>query len=129
MAPPGRDGADRALPGHRRSGSYQVTARPAGRLSRPPAGPGPAVRVQDTRSAVSYDKSQDRDQRQDATSLCEGCCGSPEDNPVHIRKQPRPDQSWKKCYDKRDYVFNGTLTVAAIMIWLRDIVQEPSDTP
>ena len=32
-------------------------------------------------------------------------------------------------YDKRDYIFNGTLTVAAIMIWLRDIVQEPSDTP
>ena len=31
-------------------------------------------------------------------------------------------------YDKRDYVFNGTLTIAAIMIWLRDIVQEPSDT-
>jgi transposase len=32
-------------------------------------------------------------------------------------------------YDKRDYVFNGTLAVAAIMIWLRDIVPEPSETP
>ncbi|MUN41035.1 transposase [Actinomadura sp. NEAU-AAG5] len=32
-------------------------------------------------------------------------------------------------YDKRDYVYNGTLTVAAIMIWLRDTVQEPSETP
>ncbi|MFD5704600.1 IS5 family transposase [Streptomyces lasiicapitis] len=31
-------------------------------------------------------------------------------------------------YDKRDYVFNGTLTVAAIVIWLRDTVQEPSET-
>ncbi|MEW2239920.1 IS5 family transposase [Streptomyces sp. NPDC026666] len=31
-------------------------------------------------------------------------------------------------YDKRDYVFNGTLTVTAIVIWLRDIVQEPSET-
>ncbi len=31
-------------------------------------------------------------------------------------------------YDKRDYVFNGTLTVAAIMIWLRDLVKRPSDT-
>jgi transposase len=32
-------------------------------------------------------------------------------------------------YDKRDYIFNGTLAITAIMIWLRDIVQEPSDTP
>ncbi|MGW6015950.1 IS5 family transposase [Streptomyces sp. NPDC055210] len=31
-------------------------------------------------------------------------------------------------YDKRDYVFNGTLTVTAIVIWLRDTVQEPSET-
>jgi transposase len=30
-------------------------------------------------------------------------------------------------YDKRDYIFNGTLTVTAIVIWLRDIVQEPSE--
>ncbi|MGW3203980.1 hypothetical protein [Streptomyces sp. NPDC001135] len=29
-------------------------------------------------------------------------------------------------YDKRDYIFHGTLAVAAIVIWLRDIVQEPS---
>ncbi len=28
-------------------------------------------------------------------------------------------------YDKRDYIFNGTLAVAAIVIWLRDTVQEP----
>ncbi|WP_425428700.1 IS5 family transposase, partial [Streptomyces yerevanensis] len=32
-------------------------------------------------------------------------------------------------YDKRDYIFNGTLTVTAVVIWLRDIVQEPSETP
>ena len=32
-------------------------------------------------------------------------------------------------YDKRDYIFTGTLTVTAIMIWLRGTVQEPSDTP
>lgn len=32
-------------------------------------------------------------------------------------------------YDKRDYIFNGTLTVTAIMIWLRDVVQEPSEAP
>ncbi|WP_406510733.1 IS5 family transposase [Streptomyces sp. NBC_00212] len=32
-------------------------------------------------------------------------------------------------YDKRDYIFNGTLTVTAIAIWLRDTVQEPSETP
>ncbi|UYB37772.1 IS5 family transposase [Streptomyces sp. Je 1-4] len=31
-------------------------------------------------------------------------------------------------YDKRDYIFNGTLTVAAIVIWLRDTVEEPSET-
>jgi transposase len=32
-------------------------------------------------------------------------------------------------YDKRDYTFNGTLTVAAIVIWLRGMVQEPSEAP
>ncbi|RCG13691.1 IS5 family transposase [Streptomyces reniochalinae] len=32
-------------------------------------------------------------------------------------------------YDKRDYIFNGTLAVTAINIWLRDTVQEPSETP
>ncbi|MBQ0850370.1 IS5 family transposase [Streptomyces sp. BH-SS-21] len=32
-------------------------------------------------------------------------------------------------YDKRDYIFNGTLTITAIVIWLRDTVQEPSETP
>lgn len=31
-------------------------------------------------------------------------------------------------YDKRDYIFNGTLTVTAIVIWLHDTVQEPSET-
>ncbi|GAA3827614.1 transposase [Streptomyces phyllanthi] len=31
-------------------------------------------------------------------------------------------------YDKRDYIFNGTPTVTAIVIWLRDTVQEPSET-
>lgn len=31
-------------------------------------------------------------------------------------------------FDKRDYPFNGTLTVAAIVIWLRDTIQEPSET-
>lgn len=31
-------------------------------------------------------------------------------------------------YDKRDYIFNGTLTVTAIAIWLRDTIQEPSET-
>ncbi|MEU8579355.1 hypothetical protein AB0C57_01285 [Streptomyces abikoensis] len=30
-------------------------------------------------------------------------------------------------HDKRDYIFNGTLTVTAIVIWLRDTVQEPSE--
>ncbi|MFE0511066.1 transposase [Streptomyces sp. NPDC058964] len=30
-------------------------------------------------------------------------------------------------YDRRDYTFNGTLAVAAIVIWLRDIAQEPSE--
>ncbi|WP_425424737.1 IS5 family transposase [Streptomyces aurantiacus] len=32
-------------------------------------------------------------------------------------------------YDKRDYIFNGTLAVTAVVIWLRDTVQEPSETP
>ncbi|SMQ13747.1 Transposase DDE domain-containing protein [Streptomyces sp. Ag82_O1-12] len=31
-------------------------------------------------------------------------------------------------YDKRDYIFNGTLNVTVIVIWLRDTVQEPSET-
>jgi len=64
----------RLLPGHGRP-------RPGG--SRPPASPGPAVRRQDTRSTVSSAQGQDQDQRQDAASLREGRCGSPEDNPVN----------------------------------------------
>ncbi len=33
-------------------------------------------------------------------------------------------------YDKRDYVYRRTITVAAIMIWLRDPVPPPiRDTP
>ncbi|WP_240111410.1 hypothetical protein [Streptomyces sp. MUM 203J] len=32
-------------------------------------------------------------------------------------------------YDERDYIFNGTLTVTAMVIWLRDTVQEPSEGP
>ena len=33
-------------------------------------------------------------------------------------------------YDKRDYTYRGTITVAAIMIWLRDPVAAPlRDTP
>jgi transposase len=32
-------------------------------------------------------------------------------------------------YDKRDYIYQGTLTVATIMIWLRDPVAEPSAAP
>jgi transposase len=33
-------------------------------------------------------------------------------------------------YDKRDYTYRGTITVAAIMIWLRDPVTAPiRDTP
>ncbi|MFI2428947.1 hypothetical protein ACH5A7_33480 [Streptomyces sp. NPDC018955] len=31
-------------------------------------------------------------------------------------------------YDKRDHIFNGTSTVTAIVIRLRDTVQEPSET-
>jgi transposase len=31
-------------------------------------------------------------------------------------------------YDKRDYIFHGTLAVTATVIWLRDLVEEPSDT-
>ena len=30
-------------------------------------------------------------------------------------------------YDKRDYVYRGTLDVASIRIWLRDPVHDPSD--
>jgi transposase len=33
-------------------------------------------------------------------------------------------------YDKRDYIYRGTITVAAILIWLRDPVAAPlRDTP
>lgn len=31
-------------------------------------------------------------------------------------------------YDKRDYIFHGTVATAAIVIWLRDLIKEPSDT-
>lgn len=30
-------------------------------------------------------------------------------------------------YDKRDYVYRGTIDVASIRIWLRDPVHDPSD--
>ena len=33
-------------------------------------------------------------------------------------------------YDKRDYMYRGTVTVATILIWLTDPVPQPSrDTP
>ena len=32
-------------------------------------------------------------------------------------------------YDKRDYTYRGTIDVASIRIWLRDPVNDPSDTP
>jgi transposase len=32
-------------------------------------------------------------------------------------------------YDKRDFVFRGTVDVASIRIWLRHPVQDPKDTP
>ncbi|MBF6047904.1 transposase, partial [Streptomyces sp. NRRL B-1677] len=31
-------------------------------------------------------------------------------------------------FDKRDYIFHGTLATAAIVIWLRDLIKEPPDT-
>jgi transposase len=61
----------------------------------------------------AFDKAQDR--RRSAAERC-----------VNKWKQYRAVAT---RYDKRDYIFNGTLTIAAIMIWLRDTVQEPSDTP
>jgi hypothetical protein len=32
-------------------------------------------------------------------------------------------------YDKRDYIYCGTIDVASIRIWLRDPVHDSSDTP
>jgi transposase len=32
-------------------------------------------------------------------------------------------------YDKRDFIFRGTIDVASIRIWLRDPSQHPRDTP
>lgn len=32
-------------------------------------------------------------------------------------------------YDKRDYVYNGTIEVASIRIWLRDLTHDLQDTP
>ncbi len=46
IAGPGR--TDRALLGQQRSGSYQVTVVPDRRVTRPPVGPRPAIRDQDT---------------------------------------------------------------------------------
>jgi hypothetical protein len=48
MTPQGTGRPDRALLGQQRSGSYQVTAVPAPRVTHPAAGPRPAVRAQDT---------------------------------------------------------------------------------
>lgn len=60
----------------------------------------------------AFDKAQYR--RRDAVERC-----------VNKGKQFRAVAT---RYDKRDYIFNDNLTVAAIVIWLRDIVQEPSET-
>ncbi len=32
-------------------------------------------------------------------------------------------------YDKRDYIYRGTIDVASIRIWLRDPSHDPSDRP
>ncbi|MFI8880320.1 hypothetical protein [Streptomyces sp. NPDC055243] len=44
---------------------------------------------------------------------------------MHKRKQFRAVAT---RYDERDYIFNGTPTVTAIVIWLHGTVQEPSET-
>jgi hypothetical protein len=48
--------------------------------------------------------------------------------------RPRPHIRWVfgawtryPRYDKRDYVYRGTIDVASIRIWLRDPVDDPSD--
>ncbi|MFJ8469827.1 transposase [Streptomyces swartbergensis] len=43
-------------------------------------------------------------------------------------RRPADGRLLTRC-DKRDYIFNGTLTVTAIVIWLHDTVQEPSEVP
>jgi hypothetical protein len=31
--------------------------------------------------------------------------------------------------DKREYIYNGTIDVASIRIWLRDLTRHPPNTP
>ncbi|GGZ01666.1 hypothetical protein GCM10010365_20880 [Streptomyces poonensis] len=50
---------------------------------------------------------------------------SPQSGAILQRQHPRVDIHRGI---KRDYTYNGTLTVTAIVIWLRDTVQEPSET-
>jgi transposase len=110
---PGRVRGDKAYSSHdnrvylRRRHIKATIAQPgdqrAHRRSRGSAGGRPPL----------FDKAQYR--RRSAVERC-----------VHKWKQYRAVAT---RYDKRDYIYNGTLTVAAIMIWLHDTVQEPSETP
>ena len=91
--------ADRALPGHRRSGSYQVTNAPVGGCRALPAALARGSAAGHAIHAVSDAQGRNRGRRQVATSLREGCCGSPEDNLVRFpRQESRSNQSWRKCY-------------------------------
>jgi Transposase DDE domain len=59
--------------------------------------------------------------------------GRPRTRPGRLRGDKAYSSRGNRAYLRRRHIkatiFNGTLTVAAIMIWLRDIVHEPSDTP
>src|SRR6266487_3543296 len=103
-AQPG-EGEQRRRPG-RRTEHFQDTEGQAPTRSRTPR---PAVAASCRRPrpggsaaghaihAVSYAQGQDRGRRQDATSLREGGCGSPEDNPVDT---PRPKPSLESILEE-----------------------------
>ena len=85
---PGRGG--QSTSGTPRSGSYQVTVVPARRVTRPPVRPGRRFRLKTRNASGQLPGGSGQGRRQDATSLTEHGCVSPEDNPVWIYPPPHP---------------------------------------
>lgn len=121
----------------RRRGPGRPRTRP-GRLRADKAYSSRANRAHLRRRRITATIAQPDDQR--THRRAKGCRGGrpPAFDQAQYRRRSAVERcvnKWKQYravatrYDKRDYIFNGTLTVTAIAIWLRDLAPEPSDRP